>query len=251
MSESSNASQGCIFLCYRRDDAGDAAGRIYDWLAREFPSGAVFKDVDSIPWGVDFSEHLSKVLQGCRVVLVVIGRHWTEARDVLGERRLDDPADYVRIEVETALGRPDLPVIPLLVSGAHMPRWTDLPESLRPLRLRNGTEVRRDPDFVADIGRLVRQLKIVLQNKVEELPHAQAPSVASLVATIPLATETPGNPTSTAAPKSLQDHSGSPQIAGLETITTSEKVWTVSVLIVLGIFLIVVLILVFASHGFR
>jgi len=85
---------GSIFISYRRDDSGESAGRIYDWLLHKFPYGAVFKDVDSIPLGVDFREHLQSALNRCRVVLVLIGPKWSGICDPAGNRRLDNPADF-------------------------------------------------------------------------------------------------------------------------------------------------------------
>ena len=153
---------GSIFLCYRRDDSADVTGRIYDRLQHVFTGGAVFRDVDSIPFGVDFREHVKAALAGCGVTLVVIGKNWLDMKDESGARRLEDPGDFVRLEIETALAKPGMRVIPVLVGGARLPHPTDLPESLRPLRYRNGTEVRRDPDFGRDMDRLLAQINDAL-----------------------------------------------------------------------------------------
>lgn len=142
-----------IFISYRRDDSADTCGRIYDHLVASFGRDTVFKDVDSIPLGVNFDEHISRVLQQCAVVLAVIGPRWLDIRDERG-RRLDDPADLVRRELEAALQR-GIPVIPALVQGARMPGGAELPPSLRALSLHNGLAVRRDPDFGHDMQRLV------------------------------------------------------------------------------------------------
>src|SRR5262245_34789457 len=111
-----------IFLCYRRDDSHDITDRIGEHLAEAFGRDNVFEDVDSIPLGQDFRSELSERLGQCDAVLVVIGPRWL-TMSALGapERRLDDPHDYVRSEVATALAR-QIPVIPLLVGGAVMPR---------------------------------------------------------------------------------------------------------------------------------
>src|SRR5690606_33075208 len=89
---------------------------------------------------------------------VLIGPNWAEARDAEGRRRLDDPADWVRIEIETALAQDGVHVVPVLINGAQLPRAEDLPESLRPLLRRNAAVVRRDPDFRDDVERLMRAL---------------------------------------------------------------------------------------------
>ena len=113
-----------LFLCYRRDDTEDAAGRLYDRLFDAYGSDRVFMDIDSVPLGVNFVTHIKQQLQGCAAVLVMIGRGWTTMPDPQGNRRLDDPADHVRVEVATALQQGVL-VIPILVQNASMPRAAD------------------------------------------------------------------------------------------------------------------------------
>lgn len=147
-----------IFISYRRDDSADVTGRIFDRLIAHFNKDNVFKDVDSIPYGVNFEKHLASVVEQCEVVLVVIGPRWVDITGDTGQRRLDDPGDYVRIEVETALKR-DIPVIPLLVKGAPIPAPDELPPGIAELALRNGMPVRRDPDFHTDVDRLIDGLK--------------------------------------------------------------------------------------------
>jgi hypothetical protein len=95
------------------------------------------------------------------VLLAVIGRDWLAVDQKTGARRIDDPRDHLRIEVESALER-DIPVIPVLVQGASVPAEADLPESLRPLAYRNAQQVRPDPDFNNDIDRLLRGLEQLL-----------------------------------------------------------------------------------------
>jgi formylglycine-generating enzyme required for sulfatase activity len=143
-----------IFISYRRVDSSDVTGRIYDRLVAAFDRNSVFKDVDSIPFGVDFREHLDGAVSQCQVCLVVVGRTWLEAKDEAGRRRLDSTQDFVRIEIESALKR-KIPVIPVLVGGASMPGPEQLPLSLEPLAYRNGAQVRSDPDFHRDMDRLI------------------------------------------------------------------------------------------------
>jgi hypothetical protein len=118
-----------IFISYRREDSGDAAGRLCDRLQTRFGRSNVFMDVDSIPYGVDFPQHLAQTVSRCDVLLVVIGERWLEARYAegpkQGQRRLDDPEDFVRIEIQSALAR-DIPVVPVLIGQASMPRTDDL-----------------------------------------------------------------------------------------------------------------------------
>lgn len=153
-------SHSAIFISYRRDDTADAAGRIYDRLISAFGEKSVFKDVDSIPFGSDFAEFIVTTLQQCRVVLVLIGPQWLDIRDRNSSAlRLDNPDDYVRIEVETALQTEDVQVIPVLVSGATMPLPSQLPASLSALCKLNAAQVRRDPDFSKDMNKLIDELK--------------------------------------------------------------------------------------------
>jgi hypothetical protein len=154
----SQAKTTHIFVSYRRSDSADIAGRVYDRLIGRFGKDPVFKDVDSIPLGLDFKEYLDKKVGECDVLLAIIGDHWLDASDPSGTRRLDDPSDFVRIEIESALER-GIPVIPLLVRGAQMPREESLPPTLRKLVYRNGILIRSDPDFHRDMDRLISALE--------------------------------------------------------------------------------------------
>jgi uncharacterized membrane protein YeaQ/YmgE (transglycosylase-associated protein family) len=147
-----------VFICYRRDDSKDVTGRIYDRLVNEFGDKSVFRDLDSIPIGLDFRKHIDATISQCDACLVVIGKNWLSMGDSSGGRRIDDPRDHVRIEIEAALKR-TIPVVPLLVSGAVMPSVEELPPSLQDLAFRNGIPVRPDPDFHRDVDRLVSGLK--------------------------------------------------------------------------------------------
>jgi hypothetical protein len=104
--------------------------------------------------GVDFRQHIDRMVADCDVVLVVIGRRWVDAVDEQGHRRLEQTGDFVRLEVEAALRR-EIPVVPVLVDGATIPQPAQLPKSLTDLAYRNGTQVRHDPDFHPDIDRLL------------------------------------------------------------------------------------------------
>lgn len=147
-----------IFISYRRGDSADITGRIYDRVAQHFGKEAVFKDVDSIPLGIDFQKHLQEAVGQCSVLLAIIGRSWVDAGRNSGKRRLDDPRDHLRIEIETALRR-DIPVIPVLVQGGTIPDAEVLPDSLKTLAYRNGLSVRPDPDFHPDMDRLIKGIQ--------------------------------------------------------------------------------------------
>jgi hypothetical protein len=151
-----------IFISYRREDSIDVTGRIYDRLCQHFGKQNVFKDVDSIPLGVDFRKHLGDSVGQCNVLLTIIGRQWLAGDR--GQRRLDDIRDFVRIEMEAALKR-DIPVVPVLVQGSSMPSLEDLPEILQSLVYRNGIPVRPDPDFHQDMDKLIKGIEGYLKKK--------------------------------------------------------------------------------------
>jgi len=145
-------STGKIFISYRRDDSASDTGRIYDRLVQEFGRDNIFKDVDSIPFGVDFAQYIDQEVGRCQVLLVVMGKNWITPR-------LQNPDDFVRLEIESALGR-NIPVVPVFLEGVTAPPPRDqLPESLHPLIRRNGTQVGHDPRFHADMDRLVKRLR--------------------------------------------------------------------------------------------
>ncbi len=162
-----------IFISYRRSDSPDATGRIYDRLVAEFGKAQVFKDVDSIPLGRDFRGHLNDIVGTCGVMLAIVGPHWTEARNPAGQQRLEDPDDFVRIELETALAR-DIPVVPVLVGHAPLPVAADLPGSLGSLVFRQSIAVRPDPDFHNDATRLVTALRAILDPEAAAAEQAAA-----------------------------------------------------------------------------
>lgn len=155
-----------IFISYRREDSEDITGRIYDRLEQRFGRDNVFHDIDTIPLGVDFRMHLDQAVGQCDVLLVIIGEDWLDVRHPTGpkqnQRRLDDPADFVRIEIGSALAR-DIPVIPVLVGKMRMPGEDELPEALQPLAYRNATEVRSGRDFRDHVDRLIRGIEYVVQ----------------------------------------------------------------------------------------
>lgn len=129
-----------IFISYRREDAEGQAGRLFDDLTAHFGEDAVFMDVAGIAPGRDFRRVIDEHVASCGVLLSVIGKGWLDAADESGRRRLDDPADFVRLETVSALNR-EIPVIPVLVHGARMPRPEQLPPDLAELAYRNGVEV--------------------------------------------------------------------------------------------------------------
>ena len=149
---------GRVFINYRRSDSQAAAGRLYDRLLHHFAREDIFMDVDGIAPGVDFVKSLDEQVAACGAFIAVIGPGWVEAKDANGVRRLDNPGDYVRVEIESALKR-DIRVVPILVDGASMPRAEELPEPLRPPVRRNAVEIThvRFGSDVDDLAAHVRQ----------------------------------------------------------------------------------------------
>jgi|HubBroStandDraft_6_1064221.scaffolds.fasta_scaffold112195_4 hypothetical protein len=129
-----------IFISYRRDDTEGEAGRLFDDLVGKFGEDAVFMDVAGINPGMDFRKAIDDNVAHCGVLLAMIGPAWSAIKNADGARRLDDPNDFVRLEVASALAR-DVAVIPVLVHDAKMPRPEDLPENLKELAFRNSVEV--------------------------------------------------------------------------------------------------------------
>ena len=150
-----------VFISYRRRDSAGHAGRLYDAMADQFDEHNVFMDVDMAP-GVDFVERITQAVGSCHVLLVVIGPRWVDLlNDDDGGVRSQEAEDFVRLEVETALRRPDVTVIPVLVAGAQMPEPETLPEGLRPLARRNALEL-SDMRWRFDVQRLSARLHDLL-----------------------------------------------------------------------------------------
>lgn len=147
-----------IFINYRREDSIDITGRLHDRLAEAFGSKNLFMDVDNIPLAVDFVTYLDGQVATCDILLAVIGPHWLDVRNDKGDRRLDAADDFVAVEISAALAR-DIPVIPILVDGARMPKAGDLPERLKPLVRWNAIEVRSD-SFGRDAETLIEKIRV-------------------------------------------------------------------------------------------
>jgi hypothetical protein len=130
-----------VFISYRRQETAWPARQLHDVLVAELGADRVFKDVDDIGSGDDFVEHIQSAVGSCQVLLVLIGPQWLTATDAKGARRLDDPQDFVRVELETALNRDDVRVIPILLDNAEMPTAQELPRGLAALARRQTVEI--------------------------------------------------------------------------------------------------------------
>ena len=154
-----NSCMAAIFLSYRRSDSVGAAGRLFDRLAEHFGADQVFRDIDSIEAGENFEERIRDALRLATAVLVVIGPRWLEARSQDGTRRIDDPSDYVRREIEMALSSDAADaVVPVLVEGAALPMPESLPRSVKELALRNNWEL-SDRRWDNDTRDLIKHLE--------------------------------------------------------------------------------------------
>lgn len=152
---------GNIFINYRRDDSSGSVGRLYDRLVTRFPENQIFIDIDNLAPGVDFVDAIERSLGSCEVLIAVIGRHWLGASDGEGNRRLENPDDFVRLEIGNALKR-DIRIIPVLVDGASMPHSRDLPDDLKALARRNAIEVSYTR-FRADSERLIIAIERIFE----------------------------------------------------------------------------------------
>jgi WD40 repeat protein len=156
MTASTGNTPGRIFISYRREETAYPAGWLFDRLASHFGRDQVFKDVDSIEPGDDFVERITSAVESCDVLLALIGDRWLAITNPDGQRRLDDPDDFVRLEIEAALAR-NVRVIPILVDGAHMPPANELPASLAKLERRQALEL-SPSRFGSDTQRLLSVL---------------------------------------------------------------------------------------------
>jgi hypothetical protein len=142
-----------IAISYRRADSAAMAGRICDRLIAHYGEDAVFMDVDKIPFGIDFRDHIRDTLLKTDVVIAVIGPNWV-GRDAGGAARIAEVTDPVRAEIETALGQHKA-VIPVLVDGARMPSATELPPPLAAFAFLNAAEVSSGRDFRVHMDRVI------------------------------------------------------------------------------------------------
>jgi hypothetical protein len=171
-----------IFISYRRDDSIGYAGRLQGDLSRRYSDEHVFRDIE-IPPGADFGEYITSLVDKCNIVLAVIGPRWLDARDREGQRRLDDPQDWVRLEIERALARDGVEVIPVLVDGAKLPPRDELPASLLGLRRRNAFEL-SDRRWDYDLEELGKHLDALLRGtsavRVRPAAVATTPTPAAI-----------------------------------------------------------------------
>jgi TIR domain-containing protein len=175
---------GGIFICYRRADAEGWAGRLSDSLKAELGNVNIFRDIDDIPPGVEFDNYINEAVGSCDVLIALIGPHWLTITDKKGTRRLDDPNDFIPLEILTALKR-DVRVIPALVGNAQMPEMDQLPEGIKALARRQAYEL-SDARWADDTRKLAEVLRPIVKPK-HSLSRNLKIAVAALAALIVLA----------------------------------------------------------------
>jgi hypothetical protein len=189
-----------IFISYRRHDSEGEAGRLFDDLVAQFGEHSVFMDVAAIDVGRDFRRAIDESVATCGVLLALIGPGWLNEKNDSGERRLDDPGDFVRMETACALRR-DIPVIPVLVRGAKMPRNDQLPDDLKDLAYRNCVELTH-VRWKSDVKVLIGGLRPLLADPVDTVtarlrsPGTTDSKAATEVRShLPATTQPPSGPT--------------------------------------------------------
>jgi hypothetical protein len=145
-----------IFINYRRDDTAGEARALFNELEAILGKDSVFMDVDTIALGRDFRQVVGECLESCDLMLALVGKNWIDAKNPSGQRRLEDPGDYVRLEIDAALKR-NIPVTPVLVHGAQMPTGAQLPEEIRDLAYRNGFELSHNR-WNSDVQEMIKRL---------------------------------------------------------------------------------------------
>lgn len=166
-----------VFISYRRAESEYVVGRIYEDLCRTYSENNIFKDVESIPLGVDFRDEISRIINSCDILLVIIGPDWLRIKDESGNLRIHQKDDYVRIEVEEALAR-NIPIIPIITRNAILPKESQLPRSLKALAYRTAISVRPDPDFKNDLKTLKKNISKTY--KVKSKDHKENIAILSL-----------------------------------------------------------------------
>jgi hypothetical protein len=142
-----------IVISYRREDTPGTVGWMHELLVRNYGKSTVYRDIDQIDAAEDFRKSIGKALRKCDLVLAAIGPRWSGNLDA-GRRRLDDPNDWVRVELETAL-QLGIPILPILMEGAAMPSPDELPDKLKELAFKQALRVDPLIHFHRDIEQLI------------------------------------------------------------------------------------------------
>jgi formylglycine-generating enzyme required for sulfatase activity len=166
-----------VFISYRREINAGEARALFNELLEKLGKNSVFMDVDSIALGRDFRSALQKTLESCDLMLVLIGKDWAEVKDADGRTRLENPGDFVRLEIEAALKR-DIVVTPILVQGAHMPTPEHLPADIRDLVYRNGFELSHNR-WESDVAEMIRRLDLDVSEAARQVERSASAAAVS------------------------------------------------------------------------
>ena len=153
---------GGIFISYRRDDTEPYAGRLRDTLSNHFGTTQVFRDIDRINPGERFPQVIERAVGSCDALVALIGPKWMTVKDENRRRRIDDPKDYLRQEIEAALKRPDVLVVPVLIGSTTMPAPGDLPETLVGLTECHALHLTGE-NWDDQVARLIKALETVVE----------------------------------------------------------------------------------------
>ena len=160
---------GKLFISYRRADARGIAGRLGDTLGAYFGDERVFRDIESIEGGADFGNVIEQNLQTADAIIVLIGPDWLTLQNEKGQRRIDDPEDWVAQEIAVAIEL-QKPIFPVLVENASMPRMEELPDKLKPLTRYNAMSI-SDDRWKTDVLRLGKIISFDIPSASERKLH--------------------------------------------------------------------------------
>ncbi|MBN8656247.1 MAG: toll/interleukin-1 receptor domain-containing protein [Anaerolineae bacterium] len=147
-----------IFINYRRKDSPGYAIALQQKLGLIFGKENVFLDVETLVAGQEVDDKIEDFLLTCTVFICLIGEDWLNAKDPMGNRRLENPNDFVRREIEIAL-KNKIPFIPVLINTAQIPKEEWLPDSMKLLSGIQALEI-GDRRFESDTNRLIDVLRI-------------------------------------------------------------------------------------------
>jgi hypothetical protein len=214
---------GKIFISYRRDDSAPHAMSIAQYLERQFGSNTVFIDVDQIRAGENFVSVLNNRLGLSNVMLAIIGPHWVKARDASGKRRLDDPNDWVRLEVASALIK-GIRVIPVQVAGAKLPKEEELPDDLKPLVKRQAAIVSTN-NFRHEMAGLAGDIGTIIgrdRTRMVKLGLAAAGALVLAIAIYSFGSNRASNPVADINPQNFESRLIDKCKASLQTYRTAS-----------------------------
>jgi hypothetical protein len=168
-----------ISISYRRADSEAMTGRIFDRLIAYYGKEAIFRDIDDIPAGIDFRVHINEILRSTHILLAIVGPSWLGAAQG-GAERIQEEADPVRVEVETALRR-RVPIVPVLIGSTRMPSSDQLPPSLKDFAFRNAVKIDTGQDFDYHMDRLIKAMDTILSQTPKPPPsrETKVPSPAA------------------------------------------------------------------------